>query len=437
MSRILFTIIALIISAITSFAALRFNGAQFPPVSIETTAATGIDAVYVVNTTIGLSAVYTASSISAIVDVATYGMRGAVQTETVDPTNISRNGKELTITNLKPDCGYVFTEDGRTTYYWITDYSAHPYDISALNISPEQDCDRTSLFTEGKAPSMSYYSISGRAYEIDREIILTYSTLIPDTENISYSSAEQKVSLKHIDGIFSVEVPLCDTYFTLSGDKFLREWGMEQDVTSERFLTNSVRAVTKATQTQRNSENEIKVDATLGGSAPSEIHFEAAITDAAIFTQWQMARDEEFQEITLQMPDLDFTYTFTEMGTTFVRFMVADATGQCEYYGDTYTITIGESHILCPNAFSPGASEGVNDEWKVSYKSIVNFECYIFNRWGEKMAEFHDPSQGWDGKYGGKLVPAGVYYYVIKATGSDGKNYNLSGDINILRYTDR
>jgi gliding motility-associated-like protein len=104
--------------------------------------------------------------------------------------------------------------------------------------------------------------------------------------------------------------------------------------------------------------------------------------------------------------------------------------------GETYTINIGESHLLCPNAFSPGASEGTNDEWKVSYKSIVEFECHIFNRWGEKMTEFHDPSHGWDGKYGGKLVPPGVYYYVIKATGSDGIKYNLSGDINILRYTD-
>ena len=60
--------------------------------------------------------------------------------------------------------------------------------------------------------------------------------------------------------------------------------------------------------------------------------------------------------------------------------------------------------------------------------------CYIFNRWGEKMAEFHDPAQGWDGRYKGKIVPAGVYYYVIKARGSDGKDYNLSGDINILNY---
>lgn len=436
MNRPLITLIALLISATTTFAALRFNGAQLSPIAIETTAATGLEAVYVVNTIVGLNAVYTAASPTATVDVATYGSRGAVQTEIVDPANISRNGTEVIITNLKPDCGYAFTEGGRTTYYWISDYSAHPYEIAAIEISPEQDCDRTFLSTEGSAPAINYYSISGRAYEIDREITLTYSTLTPDAENIVYNSIERQETLSHIDGLFSVEAPLCDTYFTLSGDKFLRAWDMEHEVTSERFMTRSVRAITSATQTKRESSNEIKVEASLGGSAPSEISFKAAVSDAAVFTQWQMAHDEEFQEIIQQMPELEFTHTFTEMGTVFVRFMVADASGQCEYYGETYTITIGESYLICPNAFSPGASEGVNDEWKVSYKSIVNFECHIFNRWGEKMAEFSDPSQGWDGKNGGKLVPAGVYYYVIKATGSDGKKYNLSGDINILRYAD-
>ena len=157
-------------------------------------------------------------------------------------------------------------------------------------------------------------------------------------------------------------------------------------------------------------------------------------TDAAIFTQWQMARDEEFEDVIYRTSDLEFDYTFTEMGTTYVRFTAANASGDCTAYGDTYSVYIGESALRCPNAFSPGASEGVNDEWRVSYKSIISFECYIFNRWGEKMAEFHDPAQGWDGRYKGKIVPAGVYYYVIKARGSDGKDYNLSGDINILNY---
>lgn len=432
----LFTAFAAFIIATGSYAAsLRFEGTRFTPVSIEAPSSTGLASVYVVNTTAGISAVYTASSASATVEVATYGLRGAAYAEPVDESIISRNGAEITVTSLPPDTGYAFTENGRTTYYWIADYSAHPFTISTISPAMDQDCDRTFLVADGSAPVMMYYSIAGRGYEIDRQIELSYTTLVADQDNTAFISSEKSVNFQHIDGTFSVEAPLCDTYFHLTGDRFLRAWGLEEEITSARFTATAVSAVTEAVQTRRDSENEIKTDAVIGGSAPVEVNFKAAVSDAAVFTQWQMARDEDFQNIIFQIADLDFTYTFTDMGSFFVRFMAADASGRCEYFGETYAVTIGESRLLCPNAFSPGASEGVNDEWKVSYKSIIDFECYIFNRWGEKLAEFHDPAQGWDGKYGGKLVPAGVYYYVIKATGSDGKKYNLSGDINILRYS--
>ena len=49
------------------------------------------------------------------------------------------------------------------------------------------------------------------------------------------------------------------------------------------------------------------------------------------------------------------------------------------------------------------------------------------------MFSFDDPSAGWDGNYKGKLVPPGVYFYVIQAKGSDGQEYELKGHINILR----
>ena len=136
----------------------------------------------------------------------------------------------------------------------------------------------------------------------------------------------------------------------------------------------------------------------------------------------------------MRVNQLETQHVFREEGTQYIRFMCADASGKCESYGPTYTVNIGTSVLECPNAFSPGASEGVNDEWKVSYKSIIDFECHIFNRWGTKMCSFTDPSQGWDGKYNGKVVPAGVYFYVIKAKGADGKEYKLSGDINVINY---
>ena len=427
----------LLLPAVTSAASLRFSGAIVQPVEIPTEAATGLDAVYVVNTVAGLSMTFTVSSPSSPVTVERFDLRGAAYPIAVDASSVSRNGTEVTVSAITGDSGYIFTESGRATYFWITDYSAAPYTISEINPAPEQECDRAFLIPQGAAPRMLYYSITGRSYEIDRQITLEYTTLTPDTEAIKYNSSTSTVNLPYINGQFGVTPPLCDTYFHLSGDRFLRAWGQEEQCTSPRFATSAVESITKATQQSRDADNEVKVEtSSLGGSAPVEIEFEAAVTDAAVFTQWLMARDPEMEDVIYRTSDLSFSYTFTEMGSVYVQFHASDNSGECSSFSDIYTVFVGESMLRCPNAFSPGATPGVNDEWKVVYKSIVNFECYIFNRWGEKMCEFHDPSQGWDGKYGGKVVPAGVYYYVIKARGSDGRNYNLSGDINIIGYSE-
>jgi len=109
------------------------------------------------------------------------------------------------------------------------------------------------------------------------------------------------------------------------------------------------------------------------------------------------------------------------------------STGTCQDSTEVYTITVGESRLEAPNIFSPGTTPGVNDEWKVAYKSIVSFKCWIFNRWGVQMFHFEDPAIGWDGKYKGKWVDPGVYFYVIEAKGADGKSHNLKGHINIIR----
>ncbi|WP_303755404.1 gliding motility-associated C-terminal domain-containing protein [uncultured Duncaniella sp.] len=117
-----------------------------------------------------------------------------------------------------------------------------------------------------------------------------------------------------------------------------------------------------------------------------------------------------------------------------MRLYCANDDASCEYFGETYEIFTGTSSLKCPNAFSPLNMDGVNDVWKVSYSSIIDFECHIFNRHGTKIVSLTDPSQGWDGKHGGKYVPAGAYFYTIRALGADGKRYELSGDINIVEY---
>ena len=109
-------------------------------------------------------------------------------------------------------------------------------------------------------------------------------------------------------------------------------------------------------------ENEQKDDASsessLGGSAPVTITFTAYCTDAMAHAEWQMARDAEFADIDSRFAQDEITQTFNEGGTFYYRFYGADSSGECETTSETYTITIGESVLECPNAFSPQGSDG-------------------------------------------------------------------------------
>ena len=431
MRTIILSIISLMICG-TLNAAISFSGATHKVITEKPDVTTGLNNIYVLNSLNGTQMVYTATT-SAPVTWYKYSNLGGGYAEEV--AGVKQSGKTYTL-NLtgSGDMGYIIEEGSNRYYCWVVDYSLHQLYLSSLGFASQQDCDMTELIFTGKADRIIYYTINGQAKELNRDIRLSYYTLEYNESTENYDQVVSEKSFSYLNSAMRTTAPLCDTEFTLSGDKYLKEWGIKQSITSELFNTNAVEAKTSATQTARENDNEQKDETPLGGSAPCEIEFKAVCTDAAIFQEWQMSSDGEFENITMRINEPITTYTFREYGTTYVRFVASNAAGSCNYYSDTYEVSVGESRLECPNAFSPDASEGVNDEWKVSYKSIISFECHIFNRWGVKVAELTDPSQGWDGKHNGKFVPSGVYYYVIKAEGSDGKKYNLNGDINIIKY---
>ena len=399
------------------------------PVTIKPDASSGLNDIFVLFSTSGVEASYKAAS--ANVRWLKFSNLGGGYAQEVAT---ERNGSDVSIKLETEDMGYIIEDGDARYYFWVTNYANHYASLQALTFDPEQDCDRTRMRLQGNAGRITYYTINGQGRQLDRQIKVEYHTLTYDENSEMYVQTDASETEPYIDGTFGVPAPLCDTEFTITADCFLRAWGLEQKATSELFTATAVDAHVSATQDENASDNQQKVETDgLGGSAPVNITFKAAVSDAAVYHEWELSRNAEFDIIDDRYRDLEFNYSFRENGTTYVRFVADNANGSCPYTSETFEIFVGESSLLCPNAFSPGASEGVNDEWKVSYKSIVSFECHIFNRWGQKMATLTDPSQGWDGKYKGKLVPAGAYYYVIKATGSDGKKYNKAGDINIIR----
>lgn len=96
------------------------------------------------------------------------------------------------------------------------------------------------------------------------------------------------------------------------------------------------------------------------------------------------------------------------------------------------------SILTFPNGFSPNGDD-FNPTFKPKqYQNIEEFHAYIFNRWGQKLYEWDDVSaDGWDGTYRGKPVKQGTYFVLVKARGSDGQEFNIRKDVNLLRgYTE-
>ncbi|MBK9480262.1 MAG: gliding motility-associated C-terminal domain-containing protein [Bacteroidetes bacterium] len=129
--------------------------------------------------------------------------------------------------------------------------------------------------------------------------------------------------------------------------------------------------------------------------------------------------------------DIDTVYsnhshTFYTAGEYTVSLIGTNSNG-CT---DTAVIVIRAltSELKVPNVFTPN-SDGVNDEFILDAPGIETFSGIIFNRWGKKVFEWTDPTQGWTGKD----AKDGVYYYVIKAKGVDGQEFSNEGHVTLTR----
>lgn len=424
---------------ISSQAAVEISGSSRKVISTEPDRASGLNELLTFYGSEPVDAVYMSSG-GNTPKWYRYSSLGGGYAEEI--SGIEYDGARSTLKGAEGDMGYII-EDGDSRYYfWLVNYSQHLMTLNGVEVDNESsDCDRTVLKADGTADEIHYFGINGRRFTLDRDITVGYYNLNWSDDSGNFIQEPQTKNVESLAHQIVIMPPAyCSTTFTVSGDRFLREWGEELTATSLNYQPIAVNCSTKATQQQSDDENsnQIKTGGDgLGGSAPAEISFEAFVTDAVIHTEWQMSRDMQFSNIDYRLSGQDLNFTFRDEGTVYVRFVGSNADGSCETYGETYTVNIGASELKCPNAFSPGASEGVNDEWKVSYRSIVDFECWIFDRYGTQLYHFSDPSGGWDGKYHGKLVSPGVYYYVIRAKGADGKTYKESGDINILRFKGR
>jgi len=336
---------------------------------------------------------------------------------------------------LENNTGYILEEaNGHRLYFWIIDYNSNlpVYRSFEPENNPGAQCKDVTLLIDATIPVMSYKTFKGDVHELSREFNIKYQTKIWDG-----SKWEPKDTL--IQSVFlpacqkSVPAPFMDTYFKLYGDQYATALNIKPDTISSSFyITNAIanKLETKVAnrEHEQNNEGNAPSDKTpINFSAPIDVQFLSHANEpTARFYNWSIYKDDK---LIVNRTDKDHRYTFTEFGTYKVKLVVSNSV--CSVT-DSLTVIVTESELYVPNVFTPNG-DSFNDEFRVAYKSLISFQCWVFNRWGRQVFHWSDPTKGWDGNINGKKASPGPYFYVIKATGSDKKKYKLSGDINLLR----
>ena len=135
------------------------------------------------------------------------------------------------------------------------------------------------------------------------------------------------------------------------------------------------------------------------------------------FSKYAWSTGDQFYKIITSIPG---TYSIT----------VTDNNG-CKS-SDTVLLKDSCSAVLfVPNAFTPN-NDGLNDFFIIQSHNITTFNIFIFSRWGEQIFSSENINDSWDGKYKGKEVSVGIYYYIITYTDLHNNKGQKLGSVMLL-----
>lgn len=359
--------------------------------------------------------------------------------------------------------GYYTEAGGKKEYFYVFSYP--DYRPQGITLEVEPHCRDTRLTVSGTLPEMVYQSPVGRR-TVARTCSIGYTALSWTGEQWTDSLAVLSDQTFRL-GEYLLPAIYKSTEIWLAYESVSAQLGLPQDSVSV-FLAApvAVKAMPTTLTTKRGIDGERtnEVDrptdeTVLIGSAPIDVLFKTNPTPAVDYFAWTIYKGTNR---IVSRTDEEHRYTFTEPGSYRAVCYVSNNACPCQTTEDPdcerdsseVTIQVSESMLMVPNVFTPNG-DGKNDEFRVLYRSIKEFHCWIYNRWGKLVYEWTDPAKGWDGTINGRPAAEGAYFYVIRALGTDAQTgysskikytkdreknpnavigvYQLSGDINLIR----
>ncbi len=119
---------------------------------------------------------------------------------------------------------------------------------------------------------------------------------------------------------------------------------------------------------------------------------------------------------------------------TYTVLLVASK-GTC--IDSTYKVIVVDipSKLDVPNVFTPNGDKS-NDVFFLKTTNLSEISALIFDRWGNKVYDLVSTTGNiaWDGKNQAGIECAnGTYFYIIKAKGKDGTEYEKKGQVSLFR----
>lgn len=395
--------------------------ATYPCVQVDKSDLTAIDALFLFN------------NITSATEIRYTGVETDVEWRKFDGSFVS-NQPEFSPEDGE---GYILKVGSRDSLHiWVLDYAKYPVKIDGVSVVEADDkCDNIKIVPTFSAPDLLYRDKNGAIHRLPRTFTLSFDVVSFGEE---WSAPTPKIHKQETP--FSeivLEAPFCNTQFTFAGDDWAQKFGIEQPMAvSPLYKAIAVEAHPKGTIEERAAKNERdRSGSDISGSGPLVVFFESRVNQIdANYYDWRIFPKDNPTDY-IRYNDKDVRYTFAKSGEYRVRLTATSDV--CEYV-DSIDVKVLESQLEVPNVFTPNG-DGKNDEFRVAYRSLATYSCYVYNRWGRQVFHSTDPAKGWDGTINGKPAAQGAYYYIIKATGTDldkdGKpvQFKLSGDINLLR----
>lgn len=106
------------------------------------------------------------------------------------------------------------------------------------------------------------------------------------------------------------------------------------------------------------------------------------------------------------------------------------------YANVTHDVIISpEFSFFIPNAFTPKASAGINDTFNGKGIGIIQYDMWIFDRWGDMVFHTNSLDVGWDGRANGgkRVAQEDVYVYKVELKDVFKESHSYVGTFTLVR----